>query len=94
MAVYEYRCATDGGFDVTRPIGTAAATAPCPRCDEHGARVFSAPRVGLAPGALVSALDRAGATSDSPEVVTSLPGRGARPARVSTHPAHRSLPRP
>ncbi len=94
MATYAYRCPTHGDFDTRAPIGTAASSAPCPACEAPGSRVFSAPRLGSAPSGLVKAMDRAGASSDAPPVVTSLPSRGAGPARVSTNPAHRRLPRP
>lgn len=94
MAVYGYRCPTHGGYDVQHPIGTAPEREPCPRCQVSGTRAYSSVMLGRTPRAVVTAMDRAGTSSDTPEVVTSLPARGRPPVRVSTHPAHRSLPRP
>lgn len=94
MAVYGYRCSIHGGYDARHPIGTAPEREPCPRCRAPGARTYSSVMLSRAPRGVVTATDRAGTSSDTPEVVTSLPARGGPPVRVSTHPAHRSLPRP
>lgn len=96
MAVYGYRCETDGGFDVCCAIGTAGPSARCPSCGEPGVRVWTAPRLNRGPRALVTAMDRAGASSDAPPVVTSLPGRGRAPAPApaTLNPALNRLPRP
>ncbi len=32
MATYEYRCDEDGAFEVTRALGTAPESVPCPAC--------------------------------------------------------------
>lgn len=95
MARYQYRCDVDGSIDVTRPIGTAAPTWPCPVCAHDMARVFSAPMLALRRGAAVAAIDRTRATADVPDVVSALPpaGAGCR-AMASNNPALRRLPRP
>ncbi|WP_316689726.1 zinc ribbon domain-containing protein [Pseudonocardia sp. H11422] len=78
------------------PIGTAAPTWPCPRCTTDMRRVFTAPMLGRAPRALVTAIDRAEATAGAPDVVASPPARPAhhRPAAAPPNPALRRLPRP
>jgi len=43
MAAYDYRCETDGVFELSFPMGTAPGTAPCPGCGSDSPRVFSAP---------------------------------------------------
>jgi hypothetical protein len=41
-----------------------------------------------------SAVERAMATADAPQVVSSLPGAVRRPQPVTSNPLHRKLPRP
>lgn len=95
MATYQYRCATHGSLEITRPLGTAPASATCPTCHEPAGRVFSAPMLGRTPGALRSALDRADRSRDQPDVVSAPPPRPAsRPHPALANPALRRLPRP
>jgi putative FmdB family regulatory protein len=96
MAIYEYRCETDGLFEVLRPIGTAPASVACPECASESMRVFSNPMVSFAPRALVAALDHEQKTRYEPDVVTSLPTTGARRATpmMPLTPTMRRLPRP
>ncbi|MCL1900171.1 MAG: zinc ribbon domain-containing protein [Promicromonosporaceae bacterium] len=65
-------------------------------CGESARRVYSAPYVGRGSSAAMRLIDSTTATSDQPAVVSSLPSSGRRTAatKVSSHPAHRSLPRP
>lgn len=93
MATYQYRCRSDGVWDLSAPVGTAPATAACPTCGAGARRVFSPPSLALAPRALVRAVDRCEASRDAPDVVASPPPRGRRP-RTATNPALRRLPRP
>lgn len=96
MAVYEYRCEQDGVLEVIRPMGTAPKSITCPACKGEAQRVFSKPMLSSAPRALVAAIDRAEKTRDEPDLVTSLPARGARrrtPVLPLT-PTLRRLPRP
>ncbi|MBC3194478.1 zinc ribbon domain-containing protein [Pseudonocardia sp. C8] len=95
MATYTYRCATDGSVDVQRPIGTAPASVPCPRCGTASPRVITAPMLGLGDRGRMAVIDRAERSRTEPEVVTSLPGTG-RPARPAPalEPRTRGLPRP
>ena len=96
MAIYEYRCDTDGAFEVMRPMGTPSASTACPVCNSEARRVFSKPMLARTPRAVVTAIDHAEKTRDEPEVVTSLPPAGARrrtPVLPLT-PTLRRLPRP
>jgi putative FmdB family regulatory protein len=93
VAEYEYRCAACGPFAVDRPMGAAAPSAPCPACGGDGRRMFSARPLRRMPRAFAGALDRAEASADRPEVVTSVPPR--RPRRPApADPRHATLPRP
>ena len=96
MAVYEYRCDLDGAFDVALPLGTAPATSPCPVCGSEARRVFSKPMLMSQPRELVAAIDHAEKTRHEPDIVTSLPPRGARKRTpvLPLTPALRRLPRP
>ena len=95
MAKYHYRCLQDGGFEVSRPIGTAAPTSACPVCQDEAARIYGAPMLSLAPRALMAAIDRTEKSSDQPEVVHSLPARtGRKRTPVARNPALQRLPRP
>jgi putative FmdB family regulatory protein len=96
VAIYEYRCAQDGAFDVALPIGTAPPSVACPECASESARVFTNPMVSFAPRALVAALDHEEKSRYEPEVVTSLPRSGARKATpvLPLTPTLARLPRP
>ncbi len=96
MGIYEYRCQRDGGFDVTRPLGTAPPSTACPSCGEQAQRVFSKPMLTSTPRELVAAIDHAEKTRHEPDIVTSIPSSGARrrtPVLPLT-PQLRRLPRP
>lgn len=96
MVQYRYRCVADGIFDLSRPMGSAGPRARCPVCDTEAVRVFSAPMLSMAPGALVAAIDSTEKTCDEPEVVSALPSQRIRTrtqARAS-NPALQRLPRP
>jgi putative FmdB family regulatory protein len=96
VAVYEYRCERDGVLEVIRPMGTAPTSIACPACKVEAERVFSKPMLSSAPRPLVAAIDRAEKTRDEPDLVTSLPQRGARrrtPVLPLT-PTLKRLPRP
>ena len=43
MARYDYRCEQDGVFELSMPLGTQPASAPCPECGADAPRIFSAP---------------------------------------------------
>src|SRR3954453_7000310 len=56
MATYEYRCGTDGLFEVSVAMGTASASVGCPVCGGVGGGGFCAPRWSLGRGAWVGGL--------------------------------------
>ncbi len=96
VVTYQYTCDVDGPTEVGLPMGTATATIPCPVCDEPARRVFSGPMLSTADQRVVGLLDRTGATSDTPEVVTSIPAAGRRRRQPTAPPDPRlqKLPRP
>ncbi|MGY1683878.1 zinc ribbon domain-containing protein [Geodermatophilus sp. SYSU D01176] len=95
MAVYVYRCTQHGLTEVTRAMGTAAATVPCPACDLPAIRVFTAPRLSLGSPARRALIDRTERTRDEPDVVSAPPPPpGGAAAAVARNPALRRLPRP
>jgi hypothetical protein len=96
MATYAYRCAEHGDFDISRPMGMAAATSRCKICNKEAVRVFCAPMLSFAPRALVAAIDRTVKSRDEPEVVSALPPRPVRAhnSTATSNPAWRRLPRP
>lgn len=94
MATYEYRCPSDGDFELRFPIGRAPQRAACPTCGDNGPRVFrTAPGLNRTPRPLAAAIDRAEKSAEEPEVVSSIPPRRPAPRRPP-HPAHARLPRP
>jgi hypothetical protein len=75
-------------------MAESGCEATCPDCALPAARVFGAPALrGLDP-AVRRALDVGARSADSPQVVTSVPGRSRRATPVSTDPRHARLPRP
>ena len=94
MAIYEYRCSTDGTFEVTLPIGTASSSIACPACAGEAARVYSNPMVSFAPRPLVAALEHEEKTRYQPDVVTKLPPGGKRQPMARMTPQLAKLPRP
>ncbi len=95
MALYEYRCPTDGPFEVIRPLGTAPESVPCKFCGVPASRVITAPRIRSASRrAWHAAIEHADKSRHEPDVVTSLPSAGPAPRRGAIHPAMLNLPRP
>lgn len=99
MATYEYCCDDDGPFDLSRPMGTAPPTAPCPRCGVQARRLVSAPLVlRSSRSAWSAAIERADRSRYEPEVVASPPPVASRrvsgQALLDRNPALRGLPRP
>lgn len=94
MPIYEYACATCGGFEVVWPMAAAGAPADCPGCGAPGRRVFSSPALRSLSSGLRSALDNQYRSADVPDVVAGPPPRrGSRQPRV-TDPRQARLPRP
>ncbi|NDL59691.1 FmdB family zinc ribbon protein [Phytoactinopolyspora mesophila] len=93
MALYEYRCAGCGIFEVARAMGSAPSSHPCARCGSDARRSFSIPHVNRAPTPLRKALDRAEKSRDEPAVVTRVPPqRDRQPGRQD--PRRKHLPTP
>jgi len=85
MAAYDYRCESDGVFELTLPLGTAPTAAPCPECGEDAPRIYSAPLT------TPITLDRSG-----PGGMTPIPAPpGARPpGQLPMTAPMRGMPRP
>lgn len=94
MARYAYRCPGDGDTEVSLPIGTAPSSIPCPACGGVGARVITAPMLGLADRTRTALIDRTEATRSEPAVVSSLPRRPAGLPARQVDPRTSLLPRP
>ncbi|MBE1531845.1 FmdB family zinc ribbon protein [Actinomadura algeriensis] len=92
MAIYRYRCAECGTFDVSRLIGTAEPAESCAGCGGEAARVFTPPLLGRAPGAAARARDAAEASAHEPRIVRRKPREVRPPAPAD--PRHARLPRP
>jgi putative FmdB family regulatory protein len=97
MAYYDYRCAVDGVFEISRPLGTAPGTVACPVCQAEADRVFATPMLATtAPKALVSAIEQAEKSRHEPDVVSSIPRRPKHRRTPTVQPTPRlaRLPRP
>ncbi|MFS2295141.1 MAG: zinc ribbon domain-containing protein [Actinomadura sp.] len=92
MAIYQYRCGECGTFDVSRPMGTAAAGESCAGCGGEASRVFSAPHLARTPAPIARALQAQEASRDEPRVVERAPSRPS--AAPPADPRHALLPRP
>ncbi|MGP4024060.1 FmdB family zinc ribbon protein [Actinomadura sp. 3N407] len=94
MAVYQYRCAECGPFDVSRPIGTAGSAETCAACGGEASRVFTAPHLARTPRPIDRALQAQEAGAHEPRVVKRVPEAPRRPAATPADPRHALLPRP
>lgn len=99
MAIYAYRCDTDGEIETRRPIGEAPGSIVCGVCGGRARRVYSSPQTAFSSPsrrAISSAIERSEQSAEKPEVVTSLPPDGRRRAARSAPltPALGRLPRP
>ena len=94
MPTYAFRCPRCGEFEVRRPMAESGYDTACPGCALPAARVFGAPALrGLDP-TVRRALDAGARSAESPQVVTSVPGRSRHATPLSTDPRHARLPRP
>jgi putative FmdB family regulatory protein len=94
VPTYGYRCPAGDTFDLVRPMAEAGEPARCPDCGEPARRVFGGPALRSLDPAVRRALDAGARSADSPDVVTSLPGRSRRATPVTRDPRHARLPRP
>jgi putative FmdB family regulatory protein len=95
MTMYAFRCQECGPFDARYPIGSAPDRSSCPDCGGSSSRMITAPGIAGGRDPYRLAVERTMASADAPRVVSSLPATNSpRPARVTTNPLHRTLPRP
>jgi hypothetical protein len=96
MVTYQYVCGTDLSFDVPLPMGTAPESVDCPICGQPSRRVFATPRVSTVDRARMNLIDSTKQTSETPDVVTSIPSAGRRRSQPMAPPDPRlqKLPRP
>lgn len=93
MATYRYRCAACGPFELTRPMGAAAAAEVCSECGGPARRVFTVPSLSRTPRPLARALAAQEASAHEPQVVQRVPPARRSPA-PPRDPRHARLPRP
>ena len=98
MATYEFACAEHGRTEVDLPMGTAPANIECPECGNPAKRVYSQPMVSSVDAKRMNLIDSTKATSDRPEVVTSIPDGGrlnpSKTRMAPPDPRLKKLPRP
>ncbi len=96
MVTYQYNCDDDGPTDVSLPMGTATDTIVCPACSQPARRVFTSPLFSAVDQKRMKLIDSTKATSDRPEVVTSIPSDGRRKKQrmAPPNPMLQKLPRP
>lgn len=94
MPLYEYRCPACGEFEILLSMGAAGREAACPVCGTPARRLLSAPGLSRTGTPEARLIERTEATASEPGVVASPPAGPRRPARHSTNPLHRRLPRP
>ncbi len=96
MVTYEYTCDDHGPTEVNLPMGTAPATGSCRVCDQPARRVFAPPMISNANQNAMRIIDSTKATSDRPEVVTSIPPKRRRRNQPTAplNPLLKKLPRP
>jgi hypothetical protein len=74
-------------------MSKAQATVSCD-CGESARRVFGLAAIRSMDPALRRGLDSSAASADTPQVVSTVPGRSRHATRVTTDPRHARLPRP
>jgi len=96
MVTYQYNCDDDGPTDVRLPMGTATETIACPVCTQPARRVFTSPMLSAVDQNRMKLIDSTKATSDRPDVVTSIPSDGRRKKQpmAPPNPMLQKLPRP
>lgn len=96
MAIYEYRCTEHGITEAPFPMGSAPPSVPCDECGDDAPRSYSSPMVSAVDQRRMGLIDSTKATSDRPDVVTSIPSDGRRRKQRMAPPDPRlqKLPRP
>ena len=94
MPWYAFACEQHGQHDAFMRMGELKTTHPCPTCHRPGRRVYLAPLLNLGDPGARRLIDATQATSDSPPVVSSIPGNPRRRQKVAHDPRLRKLPKP
>lgn len=96
MPLYEFRCPAGTTIDVTFSMAAVPEAVDCPDCGAAAARQISIPRLSRSGSSAFQLMDSTRRSAESPDVVTSIPAEGGRPAvsRHTSHPLHQKLPRP
>ena len=97
LVSYQYRCDEHGPTDVDLPMGTAPAHSPCHVCASPARRAFASPMITSGDQNARRLIEATRATSDRPDVVTTIPAASGRRRKSPTAPPNpllRTLPRP
>lgn len=96
MPIYEYACIEHGRTEASFAMGQAPATVPCEDCGADAKRAYSSPMISAVDQRRMGLIDSTKATSDRPDVVTSIPSDGRRRKQRMAPPDPRlqKLPRP
>jgi putative FmdB family regulatory protein len=94
MPTYSYSCAPCGTFALVRPMAASADPACCPQCGAVAQRVFGSPALAAVEPGLRRAMDASARSADTPQIVSSVPGRSTRATPITRDPRHARLPRP
>lgn len=93
MPLYDFRCPEGTTFEASFAMGQAPAALECADCGAPARRMISAPHLSIAGSAAYRLIDSTKRSAHEPEVVSSIPGRGARATRYTSNPLHHKLPR-
>jgi putative FmdB family regulatory protein len=94
LPTYGFSCRQCGDFTMRRPMSETTATADCPDCGHSARRMFGSPALRALDDSLRQAHAAGERSADSPQIVSSVPGRSPRATRVTSDPRHARLPRP
>lgn len=97
MPLYGYRCARGHLAETHHAMGQAPATIACRDCgdDAPARRLFTTRGLGRSTEVGYRAIEASARSAHEPEVVTTVPRGPSRAAPSTTsHPLHRTLPRP
>lgn len=85
MPLYEYECASHGGFDAFRPFAESDQTEPCPTCGTASIRQLSLPRTRQMAANTLTAMSRNEQSAYSPRVCGA--GCGHAHAKPKSNPS-------
>lgn len=93
MPTYSLRCGSCGDFDLIAAMSQRPDRATCPVCGQLRARVISSPLLHTASTSLDTAVERAGRSAESPEVIRSIPASGSTALPSARDRRYPPLPR-